>query len=56
MAFLKPRKLDKDEIAERVAASSPAPIVEHVTPLNPGFFQLERMRMELVKQRKPLKG
>lgn len=44
MGFLKPRDLDKAAIAQRVAEFPEAVAVEGVTPLNPGFFQLERMR------------
>jgi hypothetical protein len=44
VGFLKQRELDKEEIAKRVAEFPAAPGVEGVTPLNPGFFQLERMR------------
>jgi hypothetical protein len=39
------RKPDHAKIAARVARfADVAPVVPHVTPLNPGFFQLERMR------------
>ncbi len=39
------RKPDDKRVAARVARfADKAPEVEHVVPLNPGFFQLERMR------------
>jgi len=39
------RKPDAERIAARIARfADKAPVVPHVTPLNPGFFQLERMR------------
>lgn len=44
-----PGKLRREPAAKRIAArvarfADKAPEVAHVVPLNPGFFQLERMR------------
>jgi hypothetical protein len=49
---LKPRELDPEAIAKRVAEFPAAKAVEGVTPLNPGFFQLERMRMSSAPKEK----
>lgn len=60
MGFLKPRRLDKEAIEKRVREFPDAAEVEGVTPLNPGFFKLERMRRAGVavkgKTRTKLKG
>lgn len=50
------RKLDKEKIARAVAEFPKAPEVEGVHPLNPGFFQLERMRMASASKQIKLKG
>jgi hypothetical protein len=61
VGFLKPHELDAEAIAKRVAEFPEAKAVEGVTPLNPGFFKLERMRMasapkEKSKTRTELEG
>lgn len=59
MEFMEPRVIDEEEIAKQVAEFPAAPAVEGVTPLNPGFFQIERMRLagaEKSKTRTELKG
>jgi hypothetical protein len=43
--LLKPREIDSEAIETRVREFPDAPAIEGVTPLNTGFFKLERMRM-----------
>jgi hypothetical protein len=56
MGFLRPRKLDKEKIAARVAAAPEIERTPNVAPLAADFFKLQAMRIAQRKLPRALRG